>query len=220
MSLTPRLRFMSSIMGMSLSSVSSLLIISTKYDFREIQSDTVACLKYFFPVSYDTYQLSISFEKATCPQLFTLLSYASRSDHKDFLPALYLSCAFVSSDDFVAHLHLLPVECAKKLLSGRELILKNSYRRIMQAPEAFNRERCSQSPQSLCPTRFRLLNKKLLDRNPHNPTTAPFLIAHIDLQQSNLCEKCADRYTSWVSSCSRKLWNRLPSVFGLGDWEK
>lgn len=215
-------KFMSSLVGKSLSLVTLLLIISTKYDFREIQSDTIEQLKYLFPVSYDTYQFSMTFNKATCPHLFTLLSYASRSDHgpSSILPALYLKCDFVSLGDFVAHIHLLPGECAKNLLSGRELVLKNSYRKTMQAPEVFNRVCCSQSPQTICPERFHLLNEKLLDRNPHNPTIFPFLIAHVDVQQAKLCEKCADRYTSWVSSCStgRQLWNRLSSVFGLGGW--
>ncbi len=117
-----------------LTSVTSLLAISTKYDFQEIRADIVRFLESLFPDTYEKYKISkLHTIPTTCPQFFSLLSAAVHFDVPTILPVLYYRCANFPVNDITRSLHLLPTGCIKGILHGRDWMTKTSYYLLMKA---------------------------------------------------------------------------------------
>jgi len=119
--------------GTELPILSSLLSISTKYDFREIRTDVTQFLESIFPSTYEKYKVSkqraLSFN---CPQLITLLVVARRCEVLSILPLLFYRCATFPLPTILESIHLLPEDCMSVLLLGRDWLLQGAYYLMMQ----------------------------------------------------------------------------------------
>ncbi|KLO05411.1 hypothetical protein SCHPADRAFT_911060 [Schizopora paradoxa] len=121
---------------MALSDVTSLLSISSKYDFQDVRSDVVQYLESLFPKSLEKYKASKIHEQALEPnQLFGLLVVALRCEVLLIVPALCYICAKIPLPRTVSLLRELPTNQMEQFLLGRDwlcgvsqIILKRSIR--------------------------------------------------------------------------------------------
>ncbi len=129
---------------------------------------------------------------ATCPTTFPVaqvclsIQYQRHPSDASTSPAPAMPI-----EDIASHLHLLQRNAFKKLLSGRDWVLKFAYRMIMQATETI-RHNPETVDDTNCARRFRAFNLRLLtpDFSP-----SPMLLVvteHFDLQevQAAMCKDC------------------------------
>jgi len=222
--------FRDTLEGSGLSVLSSLLSISTKYDFRETRADVVQYLELLFPNSLEKYQTSIRklhILSPTCFQLFTLAVTAFRCEILSILPTLFYYCTSFSLNVILKYIHILPEDCSDIFLLGRDWIVKVSYSVAMRALQSDNiggdRRICN---KSRCLEQFRAQIKKntKVERKEQIALILDLpdkgVLEGLDEDERDICEGCAKRYIAYISKAQGNAWTDLPMAFVNKRWDK
>ncbi len=215
--------FRESLEGTEFTSITSLLVISTKYDFQEIRADVVRFLESIFPDTYEKYKISkLHTLPTTCSQFFSLLSAASRLDVPTILPALHYRCANFPINDIALSLHLLPTDCVKGLLRGPRLDDEDVIYLLMKTLQ-FDQQGCNNRP---CSQQFReqLNASYTFQSNEGCPTSIldvpdRGVLEGVASAQSKMCKDCEAHYLLSVRTAKTGFWSKMPKIFYLKGCE-
>ena len=101
-----------------ISAFSSLLMISSKYDFHDLRSDLVQHLEQLFPDNWKVFAASRIHGRIPQPiLLFELLVAAHRCEVLSILPSLYYLCARIPLELSIETIQTLPKDIAKSIKS-------------------------------------------------------------------------------------------------------
>ncbi|KLO05408.1 hypothetical protein SCHPADRAFT_946941 [Schizopora paradoxa] len=208
---------------MALSEVTSLLSISSKYDFQDVRSDVVHHLQSLLPSTLEKYQASRIHEGVLVPrQLFDLLLAAVRCDVPLIIPALSYLCARIPLPRTVSLLHELPNECMERFLLGRDWLCGVSQIILKRSLRVTKTRRCG---SSRCLEGFRALVE---EKFPNNGPRFIFIfdvpergiLEGIRLEDREICGECAEKYTKMLKSSKNRVWNSLSKAFSLKTWKE
>ncbi|KLO07214.1 hypothetical protein SCHPADRAFT_881953 [Schizopora paradoxa] len=221
--------FRDTLKGFKMPELSSLLSISTKYDFDDIRADVMQHLISIFPNKFKKLGASkMLWKPMYASQLFDLLVVAHRCEAHLILPILYYLCAIFPIDTIIEEIHILPKECTKRVLRGRDWLCALSQEIIKRSLQA-SKIGGKQSPicrSSYCLEKFReQLEKKypvthrqgfifIFDVPDHG------ILEGLNIEQSGICSGCASSYINRLTDHKLFAWDKLPVVFLGKKWEE
>ncbi|KLO07218.1 hypothetical protein SCHPADRAFT_945467 [Schizopora paradoxa] len=217
--------FRDTLRGCKTTELCSLLLISTKYDFLEVQGDVVQFLESLFPSKFEDFvPSSVDWGSMNASDLFELLAVAHRCETLSFLPLIYYFCAALLVKEAPEGLRIVPNECMISLMQGRDWLcwLSQYFIRLsLPSPMADGQYVCAWRPSS-CLEHFRA---KLNERYPAGQHRFVFFLSippHgiLGLQQNGICGNCASRYILKVDEFKKAAWKKLPEVFLGKKWEE
>ncbi|KLO05407.1 hypothetical protein SCHPADRAFT_1002922 [Schizopora paradoxa] len=206
---------------MPLPQVTSLLSISSKYDFQDVRSDVVQHLESLFPSTLEKYLASRIHEQALVSrQLFDLFAVAVRCEALLILPSLCYLCARIPLEETVLLLRDLPIGymeryllCRDQLCGISQLIIKRSLRATGT--------RCGHSG---CVDGFRALSVAqypdhaprfifILDIPEHG------ILDGVELEDKDICAGCAEKYLKMLNKMKNGVWDLLPRTLLQKTWK-
>ncbi|KLO16671.1 hypothetical protein SCHPADRAFT_202900 [Schizopora paradoxa] len=122
-----------------LDTVIALLLLSTKYDFKDIQGDVIFQISRHYPLEFSKY---ISINDEDFP-LFgvkrwechtALLAAAFKANADVLLPPLYFVVSGFQMEVILDAANALPPECMRRLLLGREKLRRSCYTLVAYLP--------------------------------------------------------------------------------------
>ncbi|KLO10998.1 hypothetical protein SCHPADRAFT_877470 [Schizopora paradoxa] len=218
--------YMSSKDNQPFDKIAALLLLSTKYKFKDIRRDVIEHLLRLYPTTlakFDTVHdediLFYRMPRWGCH--FKLLKIARMAGADALLPALYYSCADFDAATILQNVgKSLDDSSLKTLLEGRELLAKE-IRGIMWIYLAMS-ESCIL--HHFIPDGF--TSSDLQFENPH-PSS---VFDTTDLQDvsgrklgdrwpNRICQTCKPALREQVDKERERIWESLPSYFGLPGWD-
>ncbi|KLO07216.1 hypothetical protein SCHPADRAFT_1001830 [Schizopora paradoxa] len=220
--------FRDTLRGYQIAALSSLLSISTKYDFDGIRADVLRTLKSFFPNEFKNLGISKRlWSNLFSKGLFELLVVAHRCEAQSILPTVYYLCATFPINSILERLHILPEECMKNILRGRDVLCCMSQGlsvRTMQAMrgDGLFSKTCRTVPSHcLEKLRAKIDGKYALDRfifildQPERG-----VLEGLSVEQSGVCNLCASAYAKGLNDLKKQVWDNLPVFFMRKKWEE
>ncbi|KLO07206.1 hypothetical protein SCHPADRAFT_945455 [Schizopora paradoxa] len=217
---------MNHVRGQTLSEVSLLLSISSKYDFQDVRTDVIQYLESLFPNTQEKYKASKIHSVVLNPdQLFDLLVVAHRFQALSILPVLYYLCARLPLGKTCRFLQNLPVNCMENFLFGRDWLCGVSqtlFKRSLQASRTGGKNQTiCRSPA--CLEKFRsILAAKFPDGSPRFVFPLDLsergILEGVVLGKCEICDKCGERYLTMLQEMKGSTWDKLPEMFLLKTW--
>ncbi|KLO07222.1 hypothetical protein SCHPADRAFT_945471 [Schizopora paradoxa] len=214
--------------------LSSVLSISSKYNFHVIRTHVLRCLDSLFPTSLEGFLSSRIHElelKNSPKLLFELLAAAHKFEIISIQPVLYYLCARFPLEAIIHLIPTLPIDCMKNLLLGRDWLCALSQHIVEQSLPSY-RSGGSPLPISVrvcgvasCMETFRTLVARqfrcglwrfffVLDLDERG------ILRGINLRENGICEGCAANYLSQLDAMKEYAWSRLPQKFCHKLWEQ
>ncbi|KLO16701.1 hypothetical protein SCHPADRAFT_937727 [Schizopora paradoxa] len=216
----------------TLESVIALLLLSTKYDFKDIRTNVILQISRQYPTALKDFDLvdddkTLLFGELREDCRFALLGAAYRANAHVLLPTLYFACSKTSIQHIIEESTRrgVPAECLYALLEGRERLLLNFYK------QAASTERIVESAMthltciggdngSLSCLRDLLLSgvdfgQMSTDVNLHFARRSPELFGFFN----QACETCKTFMEGRVTWKRNDVWDKLPSNFGCLNWD-
>lgn len=201
--------------------LTSLLSISTKYDFQDIQADVMQFLLTLFPNKLEDFAKTRKNWRSYDPdEVFELLVVAHRCHALKIMPALYYLCARFPLETTLEYLHTLPQECVRSLLLGRDWLYEVSHRitqRSIQTMQVGVQSRTDVSMQC---------SEKLRARLSESSITLVFdmpdrgILEGVVTQHSGICDGCTARYIALIGRLKAFYWDHLPQKFLDKTWKE
>ncbi|KLO06813.1 hypothetical protein SCHPADRAFT_932840 [Schizopora paradoxa] len=212
----------------------SLLRMGTKYDFRSIRTDMISHLSAIFPSTYGGYkQCAAQNHGFTDEQFFTLLSLVRRDDASILQPFLFYVCADRSYSQILELSRPLEKEDLVRLLNGREMIQKRAYQMFfaalqydaMDPAKIGKRQKICDDDE--CLSRFRSQLEKLIRFDNYDIPVFPLGSTRLGVLEGvpkypmgDIHKDCGSRYLRRLDTIQKCLWEDLPAIFDLGNWDQ
>lgn len=228
-----RLSFRDTFRDLGIPSISSLLSISTKYEFNDIRAEVIQYLTSLFPKSLKAFEDSETKRGTLDPNhLFDLLVVAHECNAISILPVLYFLCARLPLEKTVEALQSLPQDIAKNLLLGRDWLCDVSQLYIKLSFQTLQTGGKQQLERKTCGAPF-CLEEFLEQHLKEFPVGQPerrfiFLfdipdrgvLRGLDMTLSGICKSCEERYVSVLRGMKETGWDLLPQKFQGRTWEE
>jgi len=205
--------------------ITALLLLGTKYDFKDIRMDVMNHLLRHYPPSLSEFvavndDSAWSFQNVRCCHHFELLKVALAAEADSLLPGLYYACSDYPIHSIFNNLGKdLDALSLRTLLEGRELLAKAA--RSVQWIYITESERCVKFhrvvPQADF-NRFRFEEpnpSEIFDTTNLKKIAGQKLSAH---WPDRLCQACRPETECLVDEEREEVWGELPSYFGLPSW--
>ncbi|KLO07217.1 hypothetical protein SCHPADRAFT_945466 [Schizopora paradoxa] len=201
--------------------LTSLLSISTKYDFQDIQADVMQFLLTRFPNKLEDFVKTRNlWNSYDIDEVFALLVVAHRSDALKILPALYYLCARFPLETILDYLPTLPPDCMRSLLLGRDWLYEVAHRitqRSILSMQVGVQSRTDVTMQC---------SEKLRARLSESSITLVFdmpdrgILEGVNVKHSGICNGCTDRYIGLLGRLKAFYWDHLPQKFLNKNWKE
>ncbi|KLO16680.1 hypothetical protein SCHPADRAFT_937709 [Schizopora paradoxa] len=214
----------------SLQTVVALLLQSTKYDFKAIRDNVIMQLSRNYPMNLSDYMVLV---EERLPQYgmkhrrqchITLLAAAFKSNADVLLPTLYFDSADLLTENLLDESGLLPPECFRTLMIGRDLLHEAIRVRVTELPELLRDEAYDgfEDAKNIC----------LKEGGPCLSTIgyeriAEFCIMCFTLRTgaelvvfylNSMCSTCTAFMANEFEKMRDELWARVPSFIGCPEW--
>ncbi|KLO08401.1 hypothetical protein SCHPADRAFT_859095 [Schizopora paradoxa] len=208
-----------------LETITALLVLSTKYDFRLIRSDVIHQVSKKYPMSLEEYvyvddDYVKMFGKFRMECHFPLLCAFLKADVECLLPPLYYACSDFPIEAILFHAKILSMDPQSMLflIGGRDIIKNTINELIATLPDQIreNAVRSCASFGSRCCTIAHFSNLRSLSNSADLRRIAGKSVSKY-LHQA--CDSCEAYIKESVDRKREKIWYALPSLFGLRGWE-
>ncbi|KLO16708.1 hypothetical protein SCHPADRAFT_994975 [Schizopora paradoxa] len=205
--------------------VIALLILSTKYDFKDVRANVITQISKQYPINLQDYD-SVDDENAPLFGMvrddchFDLLSAAYKAEAHVLLPTLYLACATFDIRDILAGTRCSAVdpECLQILLEGRDGLVSAIIDCIWSIPEFVRKgiasSGCCQVPS--CLEKFRYVRLSHLCTENFSSTRGKSVIA---FHLSPTCMLCRSFVESAIEKERETVWKKIPALFKCPSWQ-
>jgi hypothetical protein len=201
--------------------VTAILRLSNKYDIQPFRQKSIQELKKVFPctlLDYDSVYPIGKMPTLSCGQIVRSILLARVCNAPELLPCIfYFMCQLPTN--FILQCHpIFPRMEMDICLVGRE---KLQEMREAVALSFLLDPKSSQhcSNPTLCEQQCLLILSDLISNRLHAGTHALETIS-LTVMEKMFCGPCAEDKLSAHRAAREKLWNDLPSYFGLGTWEE
>ncbi|KLO06117.1 hypothetical protein SCHPADRAFT_883109 [Schizopora paradoxa] len=201
--------------------VTALLVLSTKYDFRELRKEVVMQISQQYPMSLKDFDYIDRYEaplfgrpQSECD--ITLLKGAYNAGVDALLPILFLHCASQSMVSILCEVNSMNPECLCILLKGREKLGTRVDQFLMDLPERLQETSkvCKSSNADIC-KKGHYIELSLLARSYYRHTQFDLLYDFLHSE----CKSCATSVEKQVNKNRKEIWEEIPSYFGYPGWD-
>ncbi|KLO07213.1 hypothetical protein SCHPADRAFT_1001827 [Schizopora paradoxa] len=209
--------FQDTVCGLELPTLSSLLSISTKYDFNEIRADVMKRLVTLFPNELEQVEeAKILWKRHLVKYVCELVVVAHRCEALLILPAMYYRLSGCPLEVAFRYLQDLPEDRLTSFLLGREWLrdISHDLKRISLRPK--QTAKICRHPECL---------ERFLALLPDQPFQIIFdlynggLMAGLDVH-SGICKVCEQEHIQIVKWTKEAAWEILPEQFLDKSWEE
>ncbi|KLO16685.1 hypothetical protein SCHPADRAFT_937713 [Schizopora paradoxa] len=209
--------------GTPLETVVALLVLSTKYDFKNIRNDVIFQISRHYPMTFRDY---LSKDIGHLPLFgrtredchFYLLNAAFRADIDVLLPTLYLACSDASIKSLLGTYAIMPSECVNRLLMGRESLVEQQDRLVADLPErlreAIGKNACRKGCSCLKKAFYGSLSE-LINANFGGLDGAFIATFHLN----GVCSDCSPFVVNEINTKRQEIWKNIPEYFGCRSWD-
>ncbi len=203
--------------------VTALLVLSTKYDFKDIRKDvTIQISKHFpmtlqdfDPVNDDNLPL-FGGKREDC--LFPLLLAAFTAGVDVLLPTLYFTCSYNSMRRIWDQSRSMPPECLFTLLEGRDSSEFKLNQLISDLPECLwetdTSIGCEREEPCVPSAHYKNLGDLIGQSFDY---TIGFKVVENHL--SSICASCGSFVAKGIDIKREEVWADIPSCFGFPRWD-
>ncbi|KLO08393.1 hypothetical protein SCHPADRAFT_1000973 [Schizopora paradoxa] len=211
--------------------VTSLLVLSTKYDFEHIRKDVIFQISKHYPMTLDEYcaidddksQL-FGMDRKDCH--FPLLGAAFTAQVEPLLPILYYAAShFYAGDIFQAFTSgTIAMECCKTLFNGRESLQSSTNLSVASMRESLAQIR-SLNKDKACQTQGCTLDVPDDHQTPFSSFLNTSDQKYVGGQQiiksffPQLCSNCFSECAKYAESERSLTWAWIPMAFAHSKWE-
>ncbi len=217
----------------TLPSISSLLVMTSKYDIPIIRAEVIEHLERYYPTDIsqlDKHSIKnlfpghVSKDSSNPDEFdFQLLAIALQSNVEILLPMLYYECADKRMADIfrLSKKFKLTSDVLEKIIIGREKLSTWSCYlgvRLLEPRESCNSYACSDAKASLL--------VEWMKAHSYDPPEFPWQalldgIAFIGEKElrADVCGYCLDGVANSSVEVRKEFWAEIPHIFGLGAWE-
>lgn len=202
--------------------VTALLVLSTKYDFKDLRKDVVFQISQYYPMTFEDFDGVNNYgdsifghQRYECA--LPLLKAAFKTGIDALLPILFLSGACQGISSILRMPGSMDPDCLNILLEGRELLnirinailidLPAEAQEILGGPQCRDFERCRVA-------RF--------DDLSHIAQSFFYQIqggAVVDSHLRRVCRDCRFSVLESIEDKREALWEDIPSFFGYTRWD-
>lgn len=205
----------------------AVLRLSTKYFAPALRRQAVELLTTAYPPDFSAWERR-GVDRLVPPvdnEFSAVVLLAEQADIRAFLPSIFYATSKRPLAEILPQLQSLPLnevtrhDISSKFLLGRERLQQEEIKEVLAFLQpTFVRQSCQNNDDAMT-----LLNAartalvRLGDAEPYydfcinNPAgVGPSL---------GLCDDCTTIVKQHIEEAARKLWDKLPSIFGLPDWE-
>ncbi len=206
-----------------LDTVIALLLLSTRYDFRDIRKDVVIQLSKQYPLDLqafdsvdDFFSPLFGWTRWCCH--FPLLVAAVKADVDVLLPTLYFPCSELSIDEILDEADSMTQECIHTLIKGR-IYSDNGLNALVaglpdDVMEVVGSGECSRNEPCLRNARYKSLSELA------NPKFSTIQGSRVVAQHlSPVCANCSSSVTKAIDNKRAQIWANVPSYFGFPGWD-
>jgi hypothetical protein len=201
--------------------VIAILRLSNKYDIHPFRQKSIQELKKVFPCTlhdYDSIYPNDTYTTLSWSHIVKSIYLARACNTLELLPFIFYILGQVSMNVLFRSHAILPRTEMEICLLGREKLQE------MRETVAFSYLIDPKSSQHcLNPTiceQQRLLSLNALISERFHAGTRALMKADLETLEMIFCRPCAEEKLSIHLAAREKLWNDLPSYFGLGTWEE
>lgn len=208
----------------SLSILTSLIVMSAKYDFDDIRSEIVKHLKRYFTdniADFDKEKETNLFLNPPSYYPIELLSVARSLDTPIILPSLFYLCAIQPLPTILTSSNILTWDDYEILINGREQMLKFMYE-VGTATILNQTKKCTFA--ACLQKKVRLLVEHT-QNSVHEPPSFPLntlprgMFGVLEGEHEDLCLSCANRYKAAHQNVRKEFWKFMPLIFKCGQWD-
>lgn len=213
-----------------MSIISSLLVMSTKYDVPIIRRDTIQHLSLYFPNNLETFD-DLRDHGSTRPQglfgnegdcdYFKLLSAARRGSAEILLPALMYLCSTEDTKVLFEHQNVISSEDFHAILKARRLLEINANTiglAFMLHSDYCRGVGCQITKSELFQVYYERPNAY---GKPYSALDRPInVLEGWNGERGQVCYFCVEYCREKLQEARRSCWEYLPEIFGLGSWER
>ncbi|KLO07741.1 hypothetical protein SCHPADRAFT_881283 [Schizopora paradoxa] len=206
--------------------ITALLTLSTKYDFKNIRKDVITHLSRHYPMTlkeYDLVSKDLSaqvFGEDIATRSIPLLKAAFSANVEFLLPALFFASSDINTKA-IFRLDLTP-ECLRTLMCGRILLDNKLAKFISNLPEdliklqkiAKEEDWCRRTKLCLETSHYRQLSE-LIDVVFSHTSGEELMNHHL----TNICMFCRPFVVKSIDEKRAKIWDEVPGCFGLSKWD-
>lgn len=208
----------------TLAILTSLIVMSTKYNCQDIRSEIVKHLAKHFPDNLP------DFEKGNTTDLFSeppedhdfrLLAVAGKLNAPVLLPMLCYFCAINPLHFIFAQSKVLSEGDTQRIIQGRERLMKYSYNAGTEAlvPE----KKCS---SEACFEKRVALFAQHINATNFDPPASPLqmppqgILAADGGKHAEICKSCVKCYNEALKKVRKRMWFNLPKIFYYKGWDE
>lgn len=217
--------------------LAAFLRLGTKYEIEQLRSEAVNRISVEYPSQLDQWDTFQS-KKSTMSQMhpersntFDVINLAQEINMPSLLPAAFYTCVAnydiqevldgIVRDD--GSLATLPTTSQHKCMQGLHRLLKKQMQEtFVWMDERFISESytCIASGSGGGKKRCFFEKRDLFYKTWFSSPRCMALTPWIDFSENNMCMNCRDssREAHYIGRI--KIWQELPSMFGLGNWDE
>ncbi|KLO16681.1 hypothetical protein SCHPADRAFT_994961 [Schizopora paradoxa] len=209
-----------------LDTVVALLLLSSKYDFKDIRTNTILQISRQFPIHLYDYDAVDDGNKPifgvfrrNCP--FDLLNAALKADADVLLPTLYFACANYAMGLLLEESHAVSMrqDCVENLLRGREELDKAVTLFVMSIPErvraGIQSNECTLTTSCLEQYRYVDLTDLIEVGVDLGDMRGDYVV---DTYLPLACPKCRLYVENEIQKRREEIWSKVPSFFECLEW--
>ncbi len=200
--------------------ITALLLLSTKYDFKHIRTDIIVHISKHYPMDLDEYEEingdedSPLFAATRIDCHIPLLKAVFTADVDVLLPILYYACCSYSIGTIFDHAGSLGLECVRILIEGREKLASAMNELIAKLPEHVSGLVCLNN--LLCAREARFVDLEESFNQTDLVEIAGYTVARDHLR--GICPRCNVFTQTFINKQRQELWEKVPSYFGFSAW--
>ncbi|KLO06824.1 hypothetical protein SCHPADRAFT_945787 [Schizopora paradoxa] len=206
--------------------ITSLLLMSTKYDIPSVRTQVIKRLENYYPNEivkvFEILAEALFDEDVPDDCDFQLLAVAHKCNILRLLPMLFYKCAARSLRTILKYSDNLEKEILHKILIGREYMLQlsNDFGALLLFPNV----KCDSTN---CMDTRRAMIEVWGRSSDEYPRLLPIEVIVVGLRlmgakgnegNLNCCAGCREKSASARSKFKEDFWEDLPNIFGLDSW--
>ncbi len=204
--------------------LTSLIVMSVKYNCQDIRSEIVKHLMKFYPdnlADFDREKTEALFRDPPADHDFQLLSVARKLDAPIILPLMFYFCAVHPLQFIFKNSNYLSKKDMRRVIHGRERLMKFSYEAgtVALLPD----KKCA---SVACFEKRAELLTKYIDHATFDPPTPPLKVPFEGIlavdggSHPAVCESCVECYINTLKEVREDFWKDLPTVFVFKGWDE
>ncbi|KLO06118.1 hypothetical protein SCHPADRAFT_861672 [Schizopora paradoxa] len=206
-----------------LETILALLLLSAKYDFKDLMTNVVKQISRQFPTSLKKMDSIIDDDEPIfCEDQndvgWPLLQAAHKCGVDALLPILYFFCSNMDMDVILEEANSISPECLRTLHKGRDESIFMFSKLISDLPEHLKgdigKSKCLDD--RLCANKARYFELSLLNTPYFFHTRGRDVVKD---RLANACKNCCSSVAKAIEKRREEIWAKIPSFFGYSDWE-